>query len=178
MKKKNIILLILMIVLGIVILITFVYKNHSVSETFINDHDFLYDDAVFCIEKNNDSYEKNENRYHLFTYYHGFGVTKDTNYYYAYLWISEESYYIKDDKIISGSGSSMPYKFTFDKKYHVIKYDIPEDGSYYVSSIREMYPNRIENLVLNYVPNQSTIIQQVKEYYSDLEDTNIYYAGE
>ena len=179
MKKKNIIMIVIMILLGVLILISFIYVNHHAPrEVFITDHDFLYEDAVLYIKTNDTSYEKDYNRYHLFTSYHGFGITKDDQYYYAYLWINEESYYVKNNKIISGSGSSMPYKFTFDKKNHVVKYDIPEDGSYYASSIRKMYPNRIEDDALNYTSNNQTVIQQVKEYYSDLEDVNIYYAGE
>ena len=43
------------------------------------------------------------------------------------MWIAEESYYVVDNKIISGSGSSMPYKFTFELNDNkVVKYEIPK----------------------------------------------------
>jgi len=35
----------------------------------------------------------------MFIDYNGFGITEDDNYRYAYMWISEESYYVVDNKV-------------------------------------------------------------------------------
>ena len=41
MKKKNIIMIVIMILLGVLILISFIYVNHHAPrEVFITDHDF------------------------------------------------------------------------------------------------------------------------------------------
>ena len=92
------------------------------------------------------------------------------------MWIAEESYYIADNKIISGSGSSMPYKFTFELNDNkVIKIETPKDGNEYTSSIKEMYPDDIENKAINFQWKDDTLIKEVRNYYSDLKDKSIYY---
>ena len=70
----------------------------------------------------------------------------------------------------------MPYKFTFELNDNkVVKYEIPKDGNEYASSIKEMYPDDIENKVINYQWKDDGLIKEVKNYYSDLKDKNIYY---
>ena len=70
----------------------------------------------------------------------------------------------------------MPYKFTFELDSNkVVKYEIPDDGSEYVPSIKRMFPDDIENKVLNYEWDSSKLMKEVKEYYSDLEDKDIYF---
>ena len=169
MKKK--IFLSLMVIVSL-----FIITGCSNKENYITDNEHLYDTAVQYIIDNDTNPEKNEDRYKMFIDYNGFGITEDDNYRYAYMWISEESYYVVDNKIISGSGSSMPYKFTFELNDNkVVKYEIPKDGNEYASSIKEMYPNDIENKVINYQWKDDRLTKKVKKYYSDLKDTNIYY---
>ncbi len=145
-------------------------ENHS------TDNENLYDISVQYLIDNNDDPEQNKDGYKMFVDYNGFGITKDSEYRYVYMWIAEESYYVVDNKIVSGSGSSMPYKFTLElNKDKVVKYDIPKDGNEYTSSIKEMYPDDIENEAINYRWKDDKLIKEVKEYYSDLADKSIYY---
>ena len=169
MKKKM--FLSLMVIVSL-----FIITGCSNKENYITDYEHLYDTAVQYIIDNDTNPEKNNDRYKMFIDYNGFGITEDDNYRYAYMWIAEESYYVVDNKIISGSGSSMPYKFTFELNDNkVVKYEIPKDGNEYASSIKEMYPDDIENKVINYQWKDDGLIKEVKNYYSDLKDKNIYY---
>ena len=169
MKKKR--FLGLMVIVGL-----FIITGCSNKENYITDYEHLYDTAVQYIIDNDTNPEKNNDRYKMFIDYNGFGITEDDDYRYAYMWIAEESYYVADNKIISGSGSSMPYKFTFELNDNkVVKYEIPKDGNEYASSIKEMYPDDIENKVINYQWKDDGLIKEVKNYYSDLKDKNIYY---
>ena len=131
-----------------VIVSLFIITGCSNKENYITDNEHLYDTAVQYIIDNDTNPEKNNDRYKMFVDYNGFGITEDENYRYVYMWIAEESYYIADNKIISGSGSSMPYKFTFELNDNkVIKIETPKDGNEYTSSIKEMYSDDIENKV-------------------------------
>ena len=169
MKKKM--FLSLMVIVSL-----FIITGCSNKENYITDYEHLYDTAVQYIIDNDTNPEKNNDRYKMFIDYNGFGITEDDNYRYAYMWIAEESYYVVDNKIISGSGSSMPYKFTFELNDNkVVKYEIPKDGNEYASSIKEMYPDDIENKVINYQWKDDGLTKKAKKYYSDLKDKNIYY---
>ena len=160
----------------IIVVIIFMITGCDSKEAYITDYEHLYDVAVQYIIDNDSNPKKNNDGYKMFTDYYGFGITEDNNYKYAYMWIVEESYYVADNKIISDSGSSMPYKFTFElNKNKVVKYEIPKDGNEYTSSIKEMYPDDIENIAVNYQWKDDKLIKEVKKYYSDLMDKNIYY---
>ena len=168
-KKK--IFLSLMVIVSL-----FIITGCSNKENYITDYEHLYDTAVQYIIDNDPNPEKNNDRYKMFVDYNGFGITEDENYRYVYMWIAEESYYIADNKIISGSGSSMPYKFTFELNDNkVIKIETPKYGNEYGSSIKEMYPDDIENKAINFQWKDDTLIKEVRNYYSDLKDKSIYY---
>ncbi len=169
MKKKM--FLSLMVIVSL-----FIITGCSNKENYITDNEHLYDIAIQYIIDNDTNPEKNNDRYKMFVDYNGFGITEDENYRYVYMWIAEESYYIADNKIISGSGSSMPYKFTFELNDNkVIKIETPKDGNEYTSSIKEMYPDDIENKAINFQWKDDTLIKEVRNYYSDLKDKSIYY---
>ena len=170
-KVKKKILLSLMVIVSL-----FIITGCSNKENYITDNEHLYDIAIQYIIDNDTNPEKNNDRYKMFVDYNGFGITEDENYRYVYMWIAEESYYIADNKIISGSGSSMPYKFTFELNDNkVIKIETPKDGNEYTSSIKEMYPDDIENKAINFQWKDDTLIKEVRNYYSDLKDKSIYY---
>ena len=178
MKKRIIICIVLLI--GILGIIGFLTKRNPLtgsSNLSTTNSENLYDIAIQYIIDNDSNPEKDNERYKSFTEYKEFGIYKDKNYRYVYMWISEESFYIKDNKIISGSGSSMPYKFTFKlAEDEVVKYELPRDGNEYITSIKEMYPDDIENKVIDYTwDSDEELIKKVKEYYSDLSDNNIYF---
>ncbi len=176
MKTKKSILIFISIIaiifLGIFLAVKLLNKR---DEYYITDYEQLYDVAVQYLIDNDDNQNKSKERYKIFIDYKGFGITQDKEYRYAYMWIYDESYYVSNDKIISDSGSSMPYKFTF-KDNKVVKCEIPKDGSQYVSSIKYMFPNDIENKVINYQFSDDKLKNDVKKYYSDLEDTTIYFS--
>ena len=58
----------------------------------------------------------------------------------------------------------------------VIKIETPKDGNEYTSSIKEMYPDDIENKAINFQWKDDTLIKEVRNYYSDLKDKSIYYV--
>ena len=164
----------------IICLFTFVLVFMAIgcnnNETNIADNKELYDIAIQYVIDNDTNPEKNNDRYKMFVDYNGFGITKDDHYRYAYMWISEGSFYIADNKIIVSAGSSVPYKFTFGlNDNEIIKYDIPKDGSEYESSIKEMFPDDIVNKAFDYQWKDDELIKRVRDYYSDLEDKNLYY---
>ena len=159
-----------------VIVSLFIITGCSNKENYITDNEHLYDIAIQYIIDNDTNPEKNNDRYKMFVDYNGFGITEDENYRYVYMWVAEESYYIADNKIIMGSGSSMPYKFTFELNDNkVIKIETPKYGNEYGSSIKEMYPDDIENKAINFQWKDDTLIKEVRNYYSDLKDKSIYY---
>ncbi len=175
MKKKIVILCSIIVIL----LVFFIILGTTNKEYYITDNEHLYEEAIKYLVANDTNPEKANERYKLFTEYEGFDITEDNKYRYAYMWISDESYYVKDNKIMGGSGSSMPYKFTFEKtSTKVVKYENPKDGTEYVPSIKAMFPKEIANKVLNYKYNDKKLKQEVKKHYSDLEDTTIHYGEE
>lgn len=153
-----------LILLSIIILIILIYFVSR--DSFIKDKNNLYNEALKYIanEQMNTGYDKDKNKYHVFTDYKGFGITKK----YIYMWILEESYYVEDNKIISSEGSSMPYRFTY-KNGKIIHYDIPKDGTEYEKSIKELFPNSIENKVLEYQMDNNKIKEEIDKYYSYLK---------
>ena len=174
-NKKVIILLSLIVVILTSVFIIFKVLNKS-DEKYITNSDNLYDVAIEYLVKHTNYDSKNKSNFKIFTDYHKFGITMDKENKYAYMYINIQSYYVKNNKIIAFSGNSMPYKFTFDKKTNkVIKYEEPIDGYERNASIKRMFPDDIEDEVLKFKLDDKEMIKKVKEYYSFLEDTNIYY---
>lgn len=172
MGKKIFGLTLAMIVI-ILLVIGILAFNRKENVVWITDNEFLYDIAKEYVinEKRNNDPDKDEINYNVFADYEGFGIEIKDNKKYVYMWIFEESCYENNDELNIGSGSSMPYKFTFENN-KIINYQIPEDGSYYVKSIKDMFPDSIENEVLSFEMDNSKLEEQVKEYYSYLENIN------
>lgn len=144
---------------------------------YLTDSDFLYDAAVQYLLDSDNSPEKNNKDYHRFADYQGYGITEDNEYKYAYMWIFDESFYVNNkDHIKVGTGGSMPYKFFFDKTTNaVVKYETPQDGTSYTSSIKKMFPSKIATEILKSSGFDDTkLMTEVKEYYNYLPDTEIY----
>lgn len=145
MKRKTIWVISIIALLLIAVLGYFLIKI-NIEKTNTN----LYEDAVKYLEKENNSKNKNQKDWKLFISYKGFGIDKEESNQYAYMWILEEAYYIKEDgKLQLDTGSVMPYKFTFkDKK--VVKYEIPETGEKYKESVKNLFPDNISEKILDY----------------------------
>ena len=165
------------IIINIWILLTILLTTScKKKDNYITNSENLYDIAINYIIDHDNNPNKNKEKYKIFTDFKEFGITKDESYRYVYIWIVKESYYVVENKIVSGSASSMPYKFTFElNENKVVKYEIPKDGNEYISSIKEMYPDDIENKAINYQWNDNKLIKEVRKYYSELKDKNIYY---
>lgn len=172
MNKRNriILMLIVLVIIGVIcgIVVGFSRKNR---ENWITDYEYLYSKAIQYIEEEQrqNGYDKDEQDYQVFIDYEGFGIEEKGNQKYAYMWILEESYYVKNEELIFSEGSSMAYKFTFENN-EVVEYEIPKDGSYYIESIKDMFPDSIENKILNYNMDDSKLKAEVEEHYSYLSN--------
>lgn len=174
-KKTKKILTILAAILFITLILT-VFYNLKLKINLVNDFDYLYEETLnFIKEKefaeNPDSKYKDFN---VFYSYHGFGIEKNNNYKYVYMWLFDKSFYIEDDEyggaLAVSSGSSMPLKAVFkDNNLQTIVY--PKDGNEYVSSIKEMFPGIIRYQVLNFDKEKN-----INKLSNEVENKkNIYY---
>lgn len=165
-KRIGFIILIVAIIVSISLGIIIFYKQDNIN--WITDSDYLYDIAkeYIIIENTNNRYDKNEKDFKVFADYKGFGIEEKGNKKYVYMWIAEESYCVKNDKLRLSSGSSMPYKFTFEND-KVVNYEIPMDKTY------DLFPDSIKHELLGYNMNHSKLNSQIEEHYSYLNSTEI-----
>ncbi len=174
-NKKSIVIITIMAIVLLLIVTTIILANNKTN--WITDHDFLYSKAIDYIvsERKEKSYDNNKEDYQVFTDYKGFGISVNErkNEKYAYMYILEECYYTKHEKIRSDVGSCIPYKFTFNENNEVINYEVPKDGSEHTKSIKKIFPNDIENKVLSYIFDGTKLKSNVKEHYSYLASTDI-----
>lgn len=168
-KVFSIILCICIAIIGIIYGMIAIKNKDKV--VYITDNEFLYDVAIDYLKEKYtlESYDKEKEGFQVFFDYKGFGISQKDNEKYAYMWILEESYYLENGEIKTGSGSSMPYKIKFVNN-KVTDFEIPKDGSYYVSSIRDMFPNDIENKILSFNLDDNNLKKKVDEYYSYTND--------
>lgn len=145
---------------------------------WIDGENYLYTKAVDYVVKSikQSSDYKDKQDYQVFTDYLMYGIEKHDTKRNVYMWILYEEYYVQDNKLILGSGASMPYKFTFENE-NVIKCETAEDGSRYEPSIREMFPDDIEDLPLEDSSTRLSVKPQVESYYSYLPSTEIQYSS-
>lgn len=76
-----------------------------------------------------------------------------------YAWVLQESYYLKDGKVVLDSGSSIPHKFIINKennKFVVDNYQIPRDGSLYQEDMKKLFPKAVLEQ-MNLVQQDGTI---------------------
>ena len=165
MKKKILICFIILIIIVVFIFVIFALKK---DDTFwVTDYEFLYDKAInYIVEQSKlEGYDKDKEDYQVFADYEGFGIEEKDNKKIVYMWILEESYYVENNELKTTEGSSMAYKFTFENN-EIVDYEVPKDGSYYASSIKDMFPDSIEDKVISFSMDDTKLKEQVKEYYS------------
>lgn len=78
----------------------------------------------------------------------------------------EQSFSYSEGKLNQVGGSHMPVVITFevaDNTYTVTDFWVPRDGSYYVSDIRDKFPDEIEEDALD---TQKYVVAQIQECYS------------
>ena len=159
-----------------IIICGLIYYNKNLKVNLVNDSDYLYDEIINYMKENElkKNPEAKEKDFNVFYSYHPFGIEKNNNYKYVYMWIYEQSYYIESEEnggaLAISSGSSVPLKAIFkDNKIQDVIY--PNDGNEYVSSIKEMFPGIIAYQVLNF-DNEKNI----NKLFNDVEQKkNIYY---
>lgn len=167
MKKIIKIAIILLVILVFIIALVVINKKSN-KEYYITDHEMLYKDAIQYLIDNDPEENKGKEDYQIFISYDGFGITEKKDKKYIYMWILNESYYVENKTLQSGSGSSMFYKFTYEDG-KITGYENPKDGSYYTKSIKKLCPDIImRNKVLNYESKLSNE-DNIKEHYSYLK---------
>lgn len=185
-KYLKIFLTILIIIIGI-LLILFgidIYRMKKGKPVLFSTWGYLYspiidikeDEIKYAIEKyvveKNNVYHENEKWFASMRVY----LLEDKkDHYNVYAWVLEESYYLEDGIIKEGSGASIPHKYVVEKSdnnYIVVKDEIPKDGSYYVSSMKKLFPRSVRKDMEN-VHRDGTIKRlsleidkQVNLYYS------------
>lgn len=78
----------------------------------------------------------------------------------------EQSFSYSEDKLNQVGGSHMPVVITFevaDNTYTVTDFWVPGDGTYYVSDIKDKFPDEIEEDALD---TQKYVVAQIQECYS------------
>ncbi len=154
-KKNSKRKLIILSLIFAIILCGLIYYNKNLKVNLVNDSDYLYDEVINYMKENElkGNPEAKEKDFNVFYSYHPFGIEKNNNRKYVYMWIYDQSYYIESEEnggaLAISSGSSVPLKAIFkDNKIQDVIY--PKDGDNYVPSIKEMFPGIIEHQVLNF----------------------------
>lgn len=165
-KKPSFWIILIAIISCIVVSVCFLTKQKD-------EEKYLYDIAIDFLKekytKEDSERYSDKDDYQIFFDYEGFGTSKKDNNKFAYMWVLEESYYAENGEVKIGSGSSMAYKITFSED-KVINIETPKDGTYYVSSINELFPKNIANKILNYNFNNAKLKNEVNEHYSYLNN--------
>lgn len=197
MKNKKLIFIGLGVIAAIIMVLIVLFTPSSPvsevldikTETVVTDKDDLYIiGANYIKEKFSDLNTRKESEdYTVFLDYHKYYITKDSDYYYAYMWVLSESYYVKNETLYQGRMNSSLYKVVF-KDDEVYSYEMPNDGKTYEktesytmttdydfpASLKSMCPNRrVYNSIMNTEISLSTK-EEVEEHYSYLKDLTIH----
>lgn len=176
-KKMKFIIIItigILVIVSILIGIKFylIQKSNKEYGDWIYNSDYLYDKAInyLKVEKENLTKDKEKEDYQTFYSYHGFGIKEKDNKKYAYMYILEESYYVKHNKLRIDDKNAMLYKFAFEND-EVENYIIPKEGENYKISVKEIFPDDIEKEALNYGTEKLKYNNIIEEHYSYLDST-------
>ena len=167
MKKKMFVCFFILIVIIVLVFGIFTLKKDKT--VWVTDYEFLYNKAVEYIAQQSrlESHDKDKEDFQVFIDFERFGIEEKDNKKIVYMWILEESYYVENNELQTSTGSSMPYKFTFENN-EIVDYELPKDGIYYAPSIKDMFPDSIENKVMLFCMSDTKLKEQVKEHYSYL----------
>lgn len=157
-----------LVLVGLFIILMFVNRTNN-GEEYIKGNKKLYDVAMEYLKEDEEKeYSRSKKTaYKRFYAYDGLGITQNSKYQYAYMWILAESYYLEDEDIKSDSAYSMFFKFTF-KDGKVKKYENPKDGGEYTKSIKKMsIDSKMSDKILNYNSKLSNE-KKVNTYYAKI----------
>lgn len=167
--------IILFLIVTIFVVTRIIAKNKSNEKygKWIYNNDFLYDKAINYLKKeksSNDLASKGKEDYQTFFSYHKFGIKEKNNRKYAYMYILEESYYVKHKKLHSDGKKEMLYKFKFEGD-EVVEYEATMEGKGYEKSVKELCPDDIEKKVLKFGTQNLKHNNEIEEHYSYLDST-------
>ena len=95
------------------------------------------------------------------------GITKKGNETYVYVWALVESYYVQDNKLITNSGYSIPYKFIIENN-EIKGYKVPGNGTEYTKTIKKIFPEYIRNKFNEKLVDNDKIREEKQQHYSYL----------
>lgn len=169
--KKNVVSIIAAVVLILGVL-TAVIANYN-----INNNKEAEEYYKIIEEKIIEENKKDLKEYKTFYSIDKYGIKREENKVYLYAYVFVENYYKNDDgKVTVDSGYAIPHRFEFENgEYKEAK--IPLDGSYYESSLSELYPATIRMKMDFSKSNEKmkdNVKKQVEEFYSISYDEIVY----
>lgn len=85
-----------------------------------------------------------------------------------YLWATCQEYYLKDDKLETGTGISLPVALSIelDNTYKVKNHKVPRDGSMYSYDVEHIFPKRTQDEIFAHeIPNE--LVEQIRQAAED-----------
>ncbi len=89
-----------------------------------------------------------------------------------YLWALIQEYYEKGGALEEGSGMSVPIVLSVNvhnnDSLEILSHSLPRDGSYHSEDIKEMFPKKIQNKILEYSSNHiGDLIEEMENKVKD-----------
>ena len=111
MKRRNKKIFIISSIIFLIVISLFIIYNFKMKVNLVNDSNYLYDEVIDFLKKK--EFKENPDvkyeDFNVFYSYYGFGIEKDGQYKYAYMWIYDGSFYIENEEyggaLASSSGS-------------------------------------------------------------------------
>ena len=173
--KEKIFIISCVVIIFLIILFSFIFFNTLSKEK----EEKLYGKIEQAITSRAYNIDKTvQNNFNTFFSIKRLGSKIDGDNTFIYCSIQIESFYInKDGNVELYQGSSMPYRFTFEKD-ELIKYEFPKDGQEeYSTSLKELFPFLVRlkfNSIYNDNKLKNDILQQVEDYYNITSDKIFY----
>lgn len=95
-----------------------------------------------------------------------------------YLWVMCQEYYLENDNLKEGTGSSLPVALILQKEediYKVINHKTPRDGNYYSQDIREIFPEKYHAKIFPQPPDYLEYNQRAKRLYEETKKEAEFY---
>lgn len=168
----------LMIFLGIVIFIAFIFlisiyekeiknkreytKTHNYDYILSNSEKYNKIITKFLNEKNNKDLVENKDNIECFSKCKYFGESNN----YVFVECSEECYTYTNNELILISGSLLNYKFLI-KNGTIDTFETPLDDEMYDKSMHRIFPSKVVDEMYNYDANDivSDVKKQAKDYF-------------
>lgn len=173
-KVKNVIVV---LVIAIIVILIFAILKYSKKETQIDGNNELYSKVEqYLIDQEKPKYylENKDSKpnyeisdFQVFADIARLGITKKGNETYVYVWALVESYYVQDNKLITNSGYSIPYKFIIENN-EIKGYKAPGNGTEYTKTIKKIFPEYIRNKFNEKLVDNDKIREEKQQHYSYL----------